>query len=111
MQSVSNKLHRGRNLCVTDALSHMVATATFTRLLNKTSSKLIGMICYYASRMNEPSLNDSKSHDFNTFTCILLKILQNVVKVPFVNRGPICYILRFFFSEIHRRHCGSLSEA
>ena len=38
----------------------MVAMATFT-LLNKMSAELIGMICYYASHINEPSLNDSKN--------------------------------------------------
>ena len=30
-------------------------------LLNKMSAKLIGIICYCASRINEPSLNDSKN--------------------------------------------------
>ena len=62
-------------------LSNMVAMATFTRLLNKMSAKLIGMICYYASCMKEPSLNDSKRLRVLTlFTCILFNVLQNVVR-------------------------------
>ena len=32
----------------------MVAMVTFTCLLNKMFAKLIGMICYYALRMNNP---------------------------------------------------------
>ena len=70
-------------------LSNMVVMATFTRLLNKMSAKLIGMICYYASRMNEPSLNDSKKLCFLTLlTCLLLNILQNVVRYLLPVGGP-----------------------
>ena len=41
-------------------LSNTVAMATFTRLLLKITANIIDKICYCASRMNEPSLNDSK---------------------------------------------------
>ena len=41
-------------------LSNTVARATFTRFLFKIIANLIGKICYYASRMDEPSLNDSE---------------------------------------------------
>ena len=41
-------------------LSYTVAMATFTRFLLKITANLIDKICYYASRMNELSLNGSK---------------------------------------------------
>ena len=41
-------------------LSTVVAMATFMRFLLKITANLIGKICYYASRMNEPTLNDHK---------------------------------------------------
>ena len=41
-------------------LSIMVAMPTFTRFLLKITANLIDKICYYASCINEPSLNDSK---------------------------------------------------
>ena len=45
-------------------LSNKVAMATFTRFSLKITANLINKICYYASRINEPSLNDSKNCDF-----------------------------------------------
>ena len=39
-------------------LSNTVAMATFTRFLLKIIANLIDNICYYASRMDELSLND-----------------------------------------------------
>ena len=41
-------------------LSNMVAMVTVTRFLFKITANLIDKICYYASHMNEPSLNNSK---------------------------------------------------
>ena len=48
-----------------DCLSNLVAMATFTSYLLKITANL--KICYNASHMNEPSLNDSKKLIFNTF--------------------------------------------
>ena len=45
-------------------LSNIVAMAIVTQFLLKITVSLIDKICYYASHMNEPSLNDSKSCDF-----------------------------------------------
>ena len=45
-------------------LSNAVAKATVMRFLLKITTHLIDKICYYASRMNEPSLNGSKICDF-----------------------------------------------
>ena len=41
-------------------LSDTVAMATFTIFLLKIIANLIYKICYYASHMDEPSLNDSE---------------------------------------------------
>ena len=41
-------------------LSNTVAMATFTRFLFRITANLLDKICYYASRMKEHSLNDSK---------------------------------------------------
>ena len=41
-------------------LSYTVAMATFTRFLLKIIANLIDEICFYASRMDALSLNDSK---------------------------------------------------
>ena len=49
-----------QHLMNTECLSYTVAMATFTRFLLKITANLIDKVCYYASRMNEPSLNDSK---------------------------------------------------
>ena len=58
-------------------LSNTVAMATFTRVLLKITATLIDKICYYASRMNEPSLNDSTKLWFLTlFKCILDNIAE-----------------------------------
>ena len=48
-------------------LSNTVAMATFMRFLLKIIANFIDKICYYASRINEPSLNDRKICDFNMF--------------------------------------------
>ena len=50
-------------------LSNIVAMATVTRLFffqKKITANLIDKICYYASHMNESSLNDSKNFRFLT---------------------------------------------
>ena len=44
-----------------ECLSNTVAMVSFTRFLLKITTNLVDKICYYASRMNEPSLNDSKT--------------------------------------------------
>ena len=41
-------------------ISNTVGMATFARFLLNIIANLIDKICYYASRMDEPSLNDSK---------------------------------------------------
>ena len=46
----------------TGCLNNKVAKVTFTRFLLNITANLIDKICYYASHMNEPSLNAS----FNT---------------------------------------------
>ena len=71
-------------------LSNMVAMATLTRFLLKITANLIDKICYYASRMNEPSLNDNKK--FNTFKCVSVNLLQNVVRSLLSAGGP-CKVL------------------
>ena len=45
-------------------LNNTVAMATFTRCLLKIIAKLIDKICYYASRMDKPSLNENKNCGF-----------------------------------------------
>ena len=69
-------------------LSNTVSMATFTRFLLKITEQLIDKICYYASRMDEPSLNDSKNMWFfkTIFKCILVDLLQNDVS-PFYQPG------------------------
>ena len=70
-------------------LSNTVAMVTFTRFLLKIPAHLIDKICYYASHMAEPFLNDSKKCFFLTlFKCVLLKILQNVVRSLLSAGGP-----------------------
>ena len=63
-------------------LSNTVAMATVTRyFLKQITANLIDKICYYASHMNESSLNDSKKFWFLTcFKCTLLNLVQNVVR-------------------------------
>ena len=41
---------------------YMVAIATVTRFLLKITANLIDKICYYASHLTEPSLNNSKKN-------------------------------------------------
>ena len=49
-------------------LSNTVTMATFTRILLKITTNYIDKICFYASHMNIPSLNDSKKYViFNIF--------------------------------------------
>ena len=69
-----------RNLMNMRCLCNMVAMATFTRLLNKMSAKLMGMVCYYATRMNEPWMI-VQTYFLKLFKCLLLNILHNVVRV------------------------------
>ena len=70
-------------------LSNTVTMATFTRFLLKITANLIDKICYYASCINELSLNDSKKlWCLTLFTCLLLNIVQNVVKSLFSAGGP-----------------------
>ena len=57
-------------------LSNIAAMATFTRILHKIIANLVDKICYYASRMNYPSLNGSLKLQYLTnFKCALLQIL------------------------------------
>ena len=66
-------------------LSNMAAMATVTRFSLKMIADLIDKICYYVSRMDEPSLNDSeKLWLLKLFKCVLVNLLQNVV-----SQGPI----------------------
>ena len=52
-------------------LSNRVTMATFIRLLNKMSAKLMGMICYYALWMNKPALNDKpEAHGPHSLTWV-----------------------------------------
>ena len=77
-------------------LSNTVDMATFIRLLLRITTNLIDKICYYASRMNEPSLNGSKRLWFLTlFKCILVNLLQNVVRSLLSVGGPnkVIYVL------------------
>ena len=69
------------------------------RLLNRMSAKLIGMICYYASGMNEPSLNDSKMLYFYMYKT---HIIAECCKVPFVRQGPnILSTNHFIHCKVH----------
>ena len=62
-------------------LSNTVAMVTFTRFLRKMIANLIDKICYYASRMNYPSLKDNQKLWFLTlFKSVLLNIGINVVR-------------------------------
>ena len=73
-----------------ECLINTVAMATFTRCLLTITATLIDKICYYASRMNGPSLNDSKKKVILTlFKCVLLNILQNDVRSLLSAEGPI----------------------
>ena len=70
-------------------LRNTFVMATFTRFLRKITAKLIDQICFYASCINEPSLNDSKKMwVFTLFTCLLLNIVQNVVRSLLSVGGP-----------------------
>ena len=52
-------------------LNNTVAKATVTRFSLRITANLIYKICYYASHMNESSLNDSKNFRFVTlFNCM-----------------------------------------
>ena len=65
------------------------AMATFTRFLLKITANLIDKLCYYATCMDEPSLNYSKKLWFLTlFKCALVNLLQNVVRSLLSARGP-----------------------
>ena len=71
-------------------LSNTVAMATLTRFLLKIIAKLIDKICYYASRMDELSLNYSEKLWFLTlFKCVLVNLLQDVVRSLLSAGGPI----------------------
>ena len=70
-------------------LRNTIAMVTFTRFFCKIIAYLIEKICYYASRMNDPSLKDSKKLWFLTlFKCVLLSIEPNVVRFFWSARGP-----------------------
>ena len=63
--------------------------ATFSRFLLRITANLVDKICYYASRMNEPFLNDSKKWWFLIlFKCIFVNLLHNVVRSLLSARGP-----------------------
>ena len=76
-------------------LSNMVAIATYMKCLLKITANLIVNICYYALRMNEPSLNDSKKMWFLTlFKCVLVNLLQNVIRSLLSARGPYVILIQ-----------------
>ena len=73
-------------------LSYTVAMATFTTFFLKITAHLIDKIRYYASRMNEASLTDTKKLWFLTlFKCIVVSLLQNVVR-SLLSAGGTNYI-------------------
>ena len=65
-------------------LSYTVAMVTFLR---KIIENLIDKICYYASRMNYPSLKDTI---LTLFKCVLFNIEPKVVRSLLSAGGPTC---------------------
>ena len=78
--------------------SNTGAMATIARFLLKITANLIDKICYYALHINEPSLNDSKKLSFLTlFKCVLVNLLQNVVRSLRSAGGPY---IRYLQTEL-----------
>ena len=62
-------------------LSNTAAMATFTRCLLKIIANVIDKICYYVSRIDQPSLNNSEKLRFlRSFKCVLVNLMQNVIR-------------------------------
>ena len=72
------------------------------RFLLKIITHLIDKICYYASCMDEPSLNDSEKLWFLTlFKCVLVSLLQNVVRSLLSAGGPNIESWSFNINILH----------